>query len=113
MKMIKMTIRVTEDDKEQFKNICKSKNTDPSKEIRQYIHNICNGKDGFILSNNGKHINLLFMQLYQVLDAIECQTEVRQQILKLLNELEKIFNIGGIYMTKLIVNIGGADIFLD
>lgn len=89
MEMIKMTIRVTEDDKEQFKNICKNKNTDPSKEIRQYIHNICNGKDGFILGNNGKNINLLFMQLYQILDAIECQTEVHQEIFRLMHELEK------------------------
>lgn len=87
--MIKMTIRVTEEDKERFKDICKSKNTDPSKEIRQYIHNICNGKDDLILSNIGKNINLLFMQLYQILDAIECQTEVRQEIFKLMHELEK------------------------
>ena len=52
--MIKMTIRVTEEDKERFKDICKSKNTDPSKEIRQYIHNICNGKDDLILSNDAR-----------------------------------------------------------
>lgn len=88
MEMIKMTIRVTENDKEQFKDICKGKNTDPSKEIRQYIHNVCNGKEGHILRNNGKTINLLFMQIYQILDTIECQNEVRQEILRLMNELE-------------------------
>lgn len=88
MEMIKMTIRVTENDKQQFKDICKSKNTDPSKEIRQYIHNVCNGKEGYILSNNGKNINLIFMQLYQILDTIECQNEIREEILRLLNELE-------------------------
>lgn len=88
MEMIKMTIRLTENDKEQFRDICKSQNTDPSKEIRQYIHNVCNGKEGYILRNNGKTINLLFMQLYQILDTIECQNEVRQEILRLMNELE-------------------------
>ena len=91
-RMIKMTIRVTENDKEQFKDICKSKNTDPSKEIRQYIHNVCIGKEGYISSNNGKNINLLFMQLYRILDAIECQTEVHQEIFRCMS-LKKIFNM--------------------
>ena len=89
MEMNTITIRVTEHDKKQFTAICKSKNTDPSKEIRNYIYNICNGKNGCISNNNGKNINLLFMKLYQVLDHVQCQKEVRQQILKLLNELEK------------------------
>lgn len=88
-KMIKISIRVKEEDKERFTAICKNKNTDPSKEIRNYICNICNGEDGYIANNNGKNINLLFMKLYQVLDLVECQTEVRQEILRLLHELEK------------------------
>lgn len=88
-RMIKMTIRVTEEDKERFKDICKSKNTDPSKEIRQYIHKICNNNYSHILANNKKNINLLFMQLYQILDAIECQTEVHREIFRLMHELEK------------------------
>lgn len=89
MEKSKITIRVKENIKEQFTAICKSKNTDPSKEIRNYIHDVCNGKEVYISSNNGKNINLLFMQLYQILDVIECQTEVRQEILKLMHELEK------------------------
>lgn len=89
MRKDKITVRVTENEKNRFKDYCDNINSSPSKELRQYIINVLNHKESHISIGNGRNINILFMNIYNVINNYECNDKARNELLKLLNELEK------------------------
>ena len=88
MRKDKITVRVTEDEKSRFKDYCDNINLSPSRELSQHIINVLNYKESHIPISNGRNINILFMNIYNIVNNCECNDKARNELLKLLNELE-------------------------
>lgn len=88
MRTDKITVRMTEDEKRMFMDYCDNINSNPSKELRHYIISILNHKESHISVGNGRNINILFMNIYNIIINCECSEGARNELLKLLNELE-------------------------
>ena len=88
MKTYKITVRITEDEKRLFMDYCDSMNSNPSKELRKCIIGILNHKESHISVGKGRNINILFMNIYHIINNCKCSDEDINELLKLLNELE-------------------------
>lgn len=94
MKKVSIDVRIDTELKEKFNYYCKERGISASEALRYYIEGIVNHDNNKLIcpvKRDNTKVNMLFMQIYQLIQGSEYGSTREEKLLTLLKELEYLY----------------------